>query len=281
MKREGETRRVKHRSKGPLIVGEGMVLRARRRRPAPVVRKDGPRRSEGAERTGALTHGKPWCFGQRGAQRGGAMANGRERRGPIGSGLEGVHFVLGKWWPVMDTRKRRPNGTFEPGGKLPENARRAKGVANKITSDIRQGAISGFARHGSNGRGEGGFSGFCYYLATSENGDADCRKAFAFAGFWHRPGRQLDLTNQHHERAGRQSLEPRGRRAPGPAGTDDRERGSQPALLEHEPPSTDLAPELTPSSPKSLSALREKLEGLSRAQLMKLAGISETDNDEG
>jgi hypothetical protein len=65
----------------------------------------------------------------------------------------------------MDTRKRRADGTFEPGGKLPENARRARGVQNKITRDIREGAIAGFARHGSNGRGEGGFAGFCFYLA--------------------------------------------------------------------------------------------------------------------
>ena len=34
-----------------------------------------------------------------------------------------------------------------------------------MTADIRAGAIEGFARHGSNGRGEGGFAGFCFYLA--------------------------------------------------------------------------------------------------------------------
>ena len=45
------------------------------------------------------------------------------------------------------------------------SAHRKKGVANKITADIREGAIAGFARHGSNGRGEGGFAGFCFYLA--------------------------------------------------------------------------------------------------------------------
>ena len=42
---------------------------------------------------------------------------------------------------------------------------RKKGTLNKLTADIRAGAISGFARHGSNGRGEGGFAGFCFYLA--------------------------------------------------------------------------------------------------------------------
>ena len=51
------------------------------------------------------------------------------------------------------------------GGAPPENARRKKGTLNKITRDIRDGAIAGFARHGSNGRGEGGFAGYCFYLA--------------------------------------------------------------------------------------------------------------------
>ena len=64
----------------------------------------------------------------------------------------------------MEQRQRNPNGTFVKGGSPPEKARRAKGIQNKITRDIREGAIAGFARHGSNGRGEG-FSGFCYYLA--------------------------------------------------------------------------------------------------------------------
>lgn len=65
----------------------------------------------------------------------------------------------------MDTRPRNANGTFQKGQPPPVEANRKKGVANKITHDIREGAIAGFARHGSNGRGEGGFAGFCYYLA--------------------------------------------------------------------------------------------------------------------
>jgi hypothetical protein len=65
----------------------------------------------------------------------------------------------------MDQRQRNPNGTFQKGQPSPEGARRKKGVLNKLTADIRAGAIEGFARHGSNGRGEGGFSGFCFYLA--------------------------------------------------------------------------------------------------------------------
>jgi hypothetical protein len=65
----------------------------------------------------------------------------------------------------MEERKRNPNGTFQKGQPSPEGARRKRGVINKITRDIREGAIEGFARHGSDGRGRDGFSGFCYYLA--------------------------------------------------------------------------------------------------------------------
>ena len=65
----------------------------------------------------------------------------------------------------MEQRERNPNGTFVKGGAPPEKARRAKGIQNKITRDIREGAIAGFSRHGSNGRGEGGFAGYCFYLA--------------------------------------------------------------------------------------------------------------------
>ena len=45
------------------------------------------------------------------------------------------------------------------------DAHRKKGVANKITADIREGAIAGFARHGSNGRGEGGFAGIPAFIS--------------------------------------------------------------------------------------------------------------------
>jgi hypothetical protein len=65
----------------------------------------------------------------------------------------------------MDSRKRNANGTFQKGQPPPVEAHRQRGVQNRITKDIKEGAIAGFARHGSNGRGEGGFSGFCYYLA--------------------------------------------------------------------------------------------------------------------
>ena len=63
----------------------------------------------------------------------------------------------------MEPRPRNANGTFQKGDQ--SGARRKKGTLNKLTADIRAGAIEGFARHGSNGRGEGGFAGFCYYLA--------------------------------------------------------------------------------------------------------------------
>jgi hypothetical protein len=65
----------------------------------------------------------------------------------------------------MDSRPRNANGTFQKGQPPPVEANRKKGVPNKITKDIREGAIEGFTRHGSNGRGEGGFAGFCFYLA--------------------------------------------------------------------------------------------------------------------
>src|SRR3954452_11604622 len=65
----------------------------------------------------------------------------------------------------MEERPRNTNGTFQKGQPSPVGARRKAGIQNKITKDIREGAIEGFARHGSNGRGEGGFAGFCYFLA--------------------------------------------------------------------------------------------------------------------
>src|SRR6188768_2328650 len=65
----------------------------------------------------------------------------------------------------MDDRPRTAGGKFAKGQPSPVNAGRKAGVQNKICRDIREGAIAGFTRHGSNGRGEGGFSGFCYYLA--------------------------------------------------------------------------------------------------------------------
>ena len=60
---------------------------------------------------------------------------------------------------------RAKNGQFQKGDAPPEGARRKKGTPNKLTADIRQGCIDGFARHGSDGRGSGGFSGYIFYLA--------------------------------------------------------------------------------------------------------------------
>ena len=47
-------------------------------------------------------------------------------------------------------------------------------MQNKITRDIRQGCIDGCARHGSNGRGEGGFAGYIFFLAK-RHPKAACR----------------------------------------------------------------------------------------------------------
>lgn len=74
----------------------------------------------------------------------------------------------------MDQRPRSANGRFEKGQPSPVGARRKKGVQNKITRDIREGCIAGFARHGSNGRGEGGFAGYIYFLAK-RHPKAACR----------------------------------------------------------------------------------------------------------
>jgi hypothetical protein len=74
----------------------------------------------------------------------------------------------------MEERKRNANGTFQKGQPSPEGARRKRGTLNKITRDIREGCIEGFARHGSNGRGEGGFAGYIYFLAK-RHPKAACR----------------------------------------------------------------------------------------------------------
>ncbi len=74
----------------------------------------------------------------------------------------------------MDSRKRNANGTFQKGQPPPVEAHRKNGVRNKITRDIRQGCIDGFARHGSNGRGEGGFAGYIFFLAK-RHPKAACR----------------------------------------------------------------------------------------------------------
>ena len=67
---------------------------------------------------------------------------------------------------LMDQpRPRTALGRFAKGQPPPTGPRRRKGVPNKITSDIRRETIAGFARHGSNGRGEGGLAGFAFYLA--------------------------------------------------------------------------------------------------------------------
>ena len=67
--------------------------------------------------------------------------------------------------PKPEARPRSATGQFLKGQPSPEGVRRKAGSLNKITSDIKQGVIAGLARHGSNGRGEGGFAGFCFFLA--------------------------------------------------------------------------------------------------------------------
>ena len=46
--------------------------------------------------------------------------------------------------------------------------RRKKGVANRITRDIKYGITEAAIRHGSNGRGKGGLVGFFQYLLLTD-----------------------------------------------------------------------------------------------------------------
>ena len=65
----------------------------------------------------------------------------------------------------MEARARNPNGTFQKGAYDPTRARRVKGEANKITRDIKNGCIEGFAAHGLDGKGKLGFPGYIQFLA--------------------------------------------------------------------------------------------------------------------
>jgi hypothetical protein len=65
------------------------------------------------------------------------------------------------------------NNTTQGGGgraarplEKPGWTRRRKGVPNKITRDIREGCIAGFAAHGLDGKGKLGFPGYIQFLAT-------------------------------------------------------------------------------------------------------------------
>jgi hypothetical protein len=55
-------------------------------------------------------------------------------------------------------------GHFQPGNDLCRG-KPPRRVPNKLTQDLKQGIIDGAVRHGSNGKGAGGLSGYCYHLA--------------------------------------------------------------------------------------------------------------------
>jgi hypothetical protein len=74
----------------------------------------------------------------------------------------------------MEQRKRAANGTFLKGQPSPEGARRVRGTLNKITSDIKNGCIEGFTKHGFDGRGKDGFPGYIRFLAA-KHPKAACR----------------------------------------------------------------------------------------------------------
>ena len=82
-----------------------------------------------------------------------------------------------KRWRIMDqqdaTRRRRP-GTFQP--RYDERRERSpcrRGIQNKVPAAIKRGIVNGAVRHGRDGKGAGGFDGYCEFLA------ADHPKAFA------------------------------------------------------------------------------------------------------
>ena len=111
-----------------------------------------------------------------------------------------------KWRLMEQKRPRNANGTFGKGGPPPAaRAHRQRGVSNKITRDIRDGAIAGFARHGSNGRGEGGFAGYCFSFGeTPSKGCRETdRKAAAFDGQRHRHNRPPNRNGERDLSPGR------------------------------------------------------------------------------
>lgn len=66
-------------------------------------------------------------------------------------------------------RPRGPDGKFVKGQPVPaQMPRRKKGVANRITRDIKYGLTEAAIRHGSNGRGKGGLVGFFQYLLLTD-----------------------------------------------------------------------------------------------------------------
>jgi hypothetical protein len=68
-----------------------------------------------------------------------------------------------------DDRPRLPDGTWAPGGPPPPNrGRRRKGIANKITRDLKSGMIDSAIEHGRDGNGLDGLKGFCAYLLRTD-----------------------------------------------------------------------------------------------------------------
>jgi hypothetical protein len=65
----------------------------------------------------------------------------------------------------QEPRPRKP-GTFLPGhDPRRKPSHRPKGSLNKVPNDLRREIMAGFARHGEDGNGKNGLSGFAYLLA--------------------------------------------------------------------------------------------------------------------
>jgi hypothetical protein len=74
-----------------------------------------------------------------------------------------------KWWFAWISRensRREIRMARLPRATRGEKSSRTRGIANKITRDIREGCIAGFAAHGLDGKGKLGFPGYIQFLAT-------------------------------------------------------------------------------------------------------------------
>jgi hypothetical protein len=61
----------------------------------------------------------------------------------------------------VSKRPRQPDGKFAEGQPAPNDIpHRKRGTPNKITRDLKQGIIEGAVKHGFNGKGSGGLTGY-------------------------------------------------------------------------------------------------------------------------
>ena len=86
----------------------------------------------------------------------------------------------------------RPPATFQPGDdERRERSPRRRGVQNQIPAAIKRAIFDGAVRHGRDGKGAGGFEGYCEFLAA--------RHPEAFAGLL---GRVLPVADDYSKGSG-------------------------------------------------------------------------------